>query len=161
MTQSHVSRLILIFIIFCFASGCAHKPPFQQVSDLPKERAVVYLYRPDVFRGGAITPPVYIDRKEIFDLESGSYAVFELAPGKHVIETRKSGILTSDAVGEIEIDVESSKEYFLKWLPYTTYFGVSPVPYALFVGTFYPMEKDKALVEISECWKIYPRIVEH
>lgn len=157
-------KRLLLFLVILVISGCsATGPQFRPETSIENDYALVYLYRPSMLKGGGITPPVFIDNQELFDLPNNGYAVLKLTEGKHVIETREDGnFLLTDAVGKAEIIVEKNTVYYVKWLPFLADFGVvplgTPIAYGYFEGSFYPMSKDIALKEIKECKKVYPEI---
>ena len=163
MKTKHIVRIFIFSSLLPFISGCvASGPQFKPVESFSVDNALVYLYRPNKFKGGGIVPPVFVNDKELFDLPNDGYAEILLPPGKHVIETRTDGnFLISDAVGSAEIEVEVGRTYYIKWLPFLADFGIvplaTPVAYGYFKGTFYPMDEQHALVELKECKKVYPK----
>ncbi len=75
---------ILILIAWSFLQmGCATGPVFKEVESRNPERAVLYIFRPDVM---AYYPDIYVSEKKVVALEMSEYTRLELEPGQHLID---------------------------------------------------------------------------
>lgn len=84
-----------IFIISCFffaalLSGCvsATGPSFKEVTTTPSNKSLIYIYRPDYFRGCGLRYPVFIDNQQIGLLSNRGYLYSEVEPGQHTIKVQ-------------------------------------------------------------------------
>lgn len=155
-------NLILAIICMLVLLGCsATGPIYTRPTSVSESNALLLLYRPAQMKGMVISPPVYIDDQEMFEIANGSYAELSLIPGKHVIETRKVGrLFSADAKGIAEITVEAGQTYYVRWSPVQSDFGITPgtmMIQATFSGAFSLVPEGAALEQIKACRKVYPK----
>lgn len=79
-----VAALVLV-------AGCASGPPFERVSSIPDNRAVIYIFREARGLGAAAPIGVAMNGAPIASLWAGHYAVARVQPGKVLIEARGVG----------------------------------------------------------------------
>ena len=81
-------QLIIAIALAVFYMGCSSSlsgPLFKPVTDIPKDKSVVYLYRPDDDRSTEFT--ITYRGNEICVLENGGYFPFFVKEGKVVISS--------------------------------------------------------------------------
>lgn len=71
-----------------------------------KDGTVVF-YRPGRFNGAALNTSVYVDGKEIADLDNGSYLKLKLPAGKHKMHS-------DDEDDEFEMDVKAGGTHYVR-----------------------------------------------
>lgn len=77
---------ILIAMGLALLSACsATGPKFNAVAN-PTNDSLVYIYRPNVFQNGAISPGIVVDNEERLLLQNNGYTYFYLQPGEHQFE---------------------------------------------------------------------------
>lgn len=103
---------ILISLGLALLSACsATGPKFSAVSH-PTGDSLVYIYRPDVFQNGAISPGIVVDNEEKLLLQNNGYTYFYMQPGEH-----QFSILLSDRYTPAEptkLVMEAGSVYYLK-----------------------------------------------
>jgi hypothetical protein len=74
-----------IFALFCVLtlSACASLgPKFEAIQTAPKDKALVYVYRPSRFGGAARSPDVYANEVRIGSIGNGGFFSAQVMPGK-------------------------------------------------------------------------------
>lgn len=81
----------LFVAVLVLVAGCASGPPFERVSSIPDNRAVIYIFREARGLGAAAAIGVAMNGAPIASLWAGEYAVARVRPGKVLIEARGVG----------------------------------------------------------------------
>jgi hypothetical protein len=115
--MKNISAIILGSIMLFLCTSCATVPMASEKQDaLAKkfqaspDKGLIYLIRPSKTFGMGVTLPAVVDERTVGNLKSGSYALVEVAPGKHDIWVR--GSFNNDTT--LKIDIEAGKLYFVK-----------------------------------------------
>lgn len=75
-------RVVVLLCIFVI-TGCATVgPKFSGMPDV-SDKALVYVYRPDKFQNGGISPGFIVDGEERLLIKNNGYTYFYLSPGDH------------------------------------------------------------------------------
>lgn len=88
ITTGHI-KAVTMAILFSMLCACASAPSGPQFSSLKEPspgKARIYIYRPDVYYGKAITYSVLLNKKKISDIGNLGFFTIELDPGKYTIE---------------------------------------------------------------------------
>ena len=133
------SRLLIVALAL---TGCATGPAFEKIADIPKDKGLVYIYRPSVMHGAALVPYVVINDLNALPLKTGGYYTYFSAPGKVTIS------ITHTARRSITFDVKAGETYYVKG---GTVFMALGIPYIESVSA------EVGLKEISEC-KLLPDV---
>jgi len=123
-----------LFLAACAASGT----PFQRISDIPKDKGLVYVYRPNSIMGGAIHYDVHAANDEVVcDLIRNGYCFYYAKPGELELWGK------TESKSTITVDVKAGQEHFVKG-------GISM---GFLVGrpNFTAVDNKTALEEIAEC----------
>ncbi len=106
-----MTKLIPILSLLAVAlalGGCATLgAPFAPDSQLPADRADVYLYRTSAM-GAAITPTVYANKVPLLSLPPGGYFVYRALPGELTLEQH------TEATTSVTLDVKAGETYYVK-----------------------------------------------
>ena len=102
----------LLMAALIFVSSCATGPAFRKVELVPEGKSVAYFYRPARFFGGARSPAIFDNGKEILSgLTNGGYWVYFVDPGRHSFSTVADFLNSSN----VTIDCKSPKEeYYIR-----------------------------------------------
>ncbi len=110
----NIIRNFAIGIILCLVAslefGCttATGPAFQKISQIPQEKGLVYIYRPDSIMGAAIHYDVYAGDVKLCDLVRGGYCTYLAKPGELEIWGK------TEAKGSVTVDVKAGQEHYVK-----------------------------------------------
>ncbi len=156
-------KILLFIILSILTSSCSSIPKGEKFSGLQaisKNNGSLYVYRPDKFAMKLAYPSIYIEGVPVADLLNGSYYFSELSPGTHSIIIKKnpeSPKFTDWSMGPIEINlqVESGKEYFIKIVPFVGACGASYNTICISTSSqAYLVEKAIAETELLETTKL-------
>ena len=102
---------IVILLALGLIQGCASLgPAYKDVSSIPEDKALVYIYRPSWLQGAALSYYVYVNDKIITKLYSGGYYPYIAEPGKIKFWTRPENQSWA------EVNLKAGKTYYLKGL---------------------------------------------
>jgi hypothetical protein len=105
MNISKIAALIpILFLTACAATGT----PFQRVSDIPKDKGIVYVYRSGSMLGGAVHYDVHAAEEVVCDLIRNGYCLYYAKPGELELWGK------TESKSSITIDVKSGQEHFVK-----------------------------------------------
>jgi len=79
-----------------------------------QERAVLYVARPKIYPGAALTLNPIVDKQLVGSLNIGHYVVTELVPGRHKIALGGTGFGVSEPV---EFEARAGQLYFFRVYP--------------------------------------------
>lgn len=82
--------------------------PFVPV-DPASDKAVIYIYRPRTFIGGAVSYPIYINNQKVTTLPHTAYYGYLAEPGEVFIAAK-----TPENEAHVKLDVKAGKEYYIK-----------------------------------------------
>lgn len=95
-----------------FLSGCASLgPKFDSIRKAPKDKALVYVYRPSAFTGAARSPDIILNGQKVGTSSNGSYFVFETNSGPAKVLLRN---FAGEETGAFEANLKSGQTYFLR-----------------------------------------------
>ena len=95
----------VLFLVACAASGI----PFQRITEIPSEKGVVYVYRPNSMIGGAVHYDVHAGENEVLcDLIRGGYCLYYAKPGELELWGK------TESRSSITVDVKAGQEHFVK-----------------------------------------------
>ena len=120
--------------------GCASGPAFKKIDDIPKDKGLIYIYRPSVMHGAALVPYVVINNLNALPLNTGGYYRYFSAPGKVTIS------ITHTSKRSVTINVKAGETYYVRAGTIFMAFGVPYIELA---------PPEVALAELSEC-KLLP-----
>jgi hypothetical protein len=122
-------RPMLIALTFTLLlQGCASAPRFKELTSVPENKALIYIYREKRMLGAAGSWEVFVNGKEIVKMSNGGYYVHTLEPGPVVISHRPGyGPLTllstslsrpfePEKEGVISFMAESNGVYYIEWV---------------------------------------------
>lgn len=138
MTRSTLGAAwLLALCLGCATSG----PAFQPVSEIPPDKALVYIYRPSGFIGGGVRYHVSAGVERIVYLKPGGYFPYLAEPG----ETEFWGM--TEARETITNDLEPGRTYYLK--------GSVGIGIAIGRPRFEFVDEERGAREVAEC-KLLP-----
>ena len=116
----NLSKVLLVPIIGAVLGGCtATVPMMSEQYDLEAEKfqpvpgmGNIYVVRDDGFAGSAIAFRIELDGRSIGSIAPGTYHLFELEPGDHVV-----AISTQENADYEKIDVIEGENYFIEVEP--------------------------------------------
>jgi hypothetical protein len=132
-----VARYLLLLGL-ALTTGCAASgTPFQRIGDIPKDKGLVYVYRPNSIIGSAVRYDVHANNEVICTLVRGGYCLYYAMPGEVELWGQ------TESKGTITIDVKAGQEHFIK----------GSLSFGLVVGrpNLTLMVPPEALNEISDC----------
>lgn len=102
--------LLLGLMCLLLLSGCAGVmgEAFKETLT-PEGKARIYIYRPWTYVGGAVSYPISIDGKKMFQLPHTAYFVQDVAPGEVFISAK-----TLENEASIKINAQANKAYYIK-----------------------------------------------
>jgi len=104
-----------LFIVVCVVllSGCVATGPIYQNAPDPKESdALIYIYRPSSFAGGARDAYFYVNDVNIADISSEGYTWFHVPAGEYVLKQK----------WPVDVAFGKTIEAKVKWLPKQKYY---------------------------------------
>jgi len=106
--MTKVSRIALgVMVLLCI--GCAASGPrFEAVTEIPREKALVYIYRPYTVLGSGVRYHVAAQGSDIVYLEPGGYFPYFAEPGEVEFWAE------TEARESITTDLEPGETYYLK-----------------------------------------------
>ncbi|MCW7463135.1 DUF2846 domain-containing protein [Leptospira limi] len=109
MNKKYIFLIILnLFLMDCNSSESAQRM-FTPEKEIKKKKAVLYIYRPSLFMGSAISYTIEDSNDKIYlNLRNGTYKAFFLDPGEISLSAETIGSAS------ITIDIEEEQIYFLK-----------------------------------------------
>lgn len=103
-------RLLFSLLFLALFSCTTLGPQFKPLENKPKDKAVVYIYRPPKFSGGGGSPTILLDHKDLGEIPSGSYAPLIMDEGKHHLLLKGMGY----SVGGFEFNVKAGEVYYAR-----------------------------------------------
>lgn len=119
--------VLIASTVFLLLHGCASGPRFEEMSAVPENKALLYVYREARMLGGAVPWEVFVNGKAIVSLTNGGYFVHTLEPGPVVISHRPGygpvaplAVALSRSVepeknGLISFNAEPNGVYYVEW----------------------------------------------
>jgi hypothetical protein len=105
------TKLFLLFtLVLVLLSGCTSfgGTPFQP-TELSSDKALIYVYRPRVVVGGAVSYPIYINNRKVTTLPHTGYYAYLVEPGEVFISAKT---LENDA--HVKLDAKAGQIYYIK-----------------------------------------------
>ena len=100
---------VLSALLVIGATGCASLgEPYKPIDTIPAGKALVYIYRPSSFVGGAISYTVHAGETPVVKLANGGYASFLADPGETEFWAK------TEARSSVTELLEAGKTYYLK-----------------------------------------------
>jgi len=108
-------------------SGCASGPEFKPITDIPSNKALVYVYRKGRILGAANESHIFVNGEYLTKLKNSAYAPRVVEPGKVVFSTLRrlnAAMLGGAVLASLEkeknmrltISVEAGNTYYVQWL---------------------------------------------
>ena len=150
--------LIATVLIACAAQG----PIYVPIDGSGEPTATIVIYRPSKWQGAGITPGLFVNDDEIFQLKNGGFGIVEIEPGLYTLSTPSdNNWTTADAPSHFDIEVEAGKAYFVRWQPQVrnssvTVMSTGSFGHASFMGEFVLVDRAYAEVELNEVKRVYP-----
>jgi hypothetical protein len=124
----------MLLLAACAASGTK----FQRITDIPKDKGVVYVYRPNSIMGAAVHYNVYPGTDEaICDLIRNGYCLYYSNPGELELWGK------TESKSSITVDIKSGQEHFVK--------GGLSLGFLVGRPNFMAVDNKTGLEEIAEC----------
>lgn len=102
-------RIATVLLVVLLIAGCATTgPQYQAATDVPADRALVYVYREAGFVGGGLSYMVRANDVEISTLPAGGYFVYHAVPGEIEFSAK------TEARTSVTIDAEAGRTYYIK-----------------------------------------------
>jgi hypothetical protein len=98
----------LLLLAAALTLGCASGPPFEPVTAVPPEKALIYVYRPPVFHGAAFSPGITINGKSVVALTSGGYVPYFADAGPIKVDAVNVGVRS------INFEAKGGGTYYVK-----------------------------------------------
>ena len=102
--------LFLIPVLFLAACAATGKP-FARVTDIPADKGIVYVYRPNSILGAAVHYDVHAgttNDEVLCDLIRGGYCLYYAIPGEVELWGK------TESKSTITVDVKAGQEHFVK-----------------------------------------------
>lgn len=131
---------LLFLVPILFLAACAAKGiPFKRITDIPADKGIVYVYRPNSIFGAAVHYDVHagINEEVICDLIRGGYCLYYAIPGDVEFWGK------TESKSTITVDVKSGQEHFVK--------GGLSIGFLVGRPNFTLVDNPKGLEEIGEC----------
>lgn len=102
---------VLIVMSFLLVSNYIFSQKFTPVENIPEGKALIYIYRPGKFVGGAAHYTVNANDEKVSEkhLRNNTYLVYFAEPGKYHFWARSGGTKR-----DVHIEVEANKTYYVR-----------------------------------------------
>jgi len=151
-------KLVLILCSSVLLTGCgAHGPAFSPVELTQSDKALVYIYRPAAFEGGANTFRIRVNDNHVTDLSNGGYYAYMADPGELSFKIKKTfnffdvnfALGLPYAIWEkekerLKFNVEAGKTYYIKYKADPESFGCN-------IATLMLVDEKIGSKEIMKC----------
>ncbi len=115
-----LSPVVFILFLGAILGGCAASVPIMSKEhDIAAEKfqplsgkGNIYVVREDAFTGSAIAFEIDLDGKGRGSVAPGTYLLFALAPGRHVVSSS-----TQESADHVAIDVVEGQNFFVEIKP--------------------------------------------
>jgi len=105
-------KTILSIIFITILAGCASPPSGEKFSGINvarPDRALVYIYRPNIYYAKGMTFPVLLDEEQIARIGSNGFFPIHVSPGTHSIRTE-----TGDIDHDLSLNYSAATTTFLR-----------------------------------------------
>lgn len=127
-----ITTFIILSTFGCAVSG----PVFEEVSSIPPDKSLIYIYRSATMRGAAHTPYVVVNKSNAMPLRPGGYYPYFSDPGEAEIVIKNVG------QSKIKVNLVAGESYYVKG---------GTVPMAMGVPSIKLMPADTGLIEVKQC----------
>jgi hypothetical protein len=137
------TRTLVLYLAAVFAlAGCASGPGFRAIpnSEIPPNKALVYIFRPVSIRGSGLVPTVDATGLEGLRLRAGGYFPLFVPAGMTWAAITQTGRFT------VEFDAKAGETYYVRG---------GPIAFALGIPYIQVATRESALPELQEC-KLLP-----
>ena len=141
--KTRLGLMIAVSGMSLLSSGCATLgSTYTPVSNAPKDKATVYVYRQPAFSGGAVSYTVAVNGVDVSSLPSGGYFVYYANPGETEFAAK------TEAKTSVTVDAKAGQTYYVK----------GTVGMGVFVGHPHLLEvtSDVGSQEIVKCKLVPP-----
>lgn len=118
---------VLVLAALLFTTGCASGPPFERVSRIPGDRAVIYIFRESTGLGALGQMGIKMNTAPVASLWANEYVAVPVRPGRVLITSwgvrsldnglDKGGLygwLTLPVGPSMSLEVAAGREYFVE-----------------------------------------------
>jgi hypothetical protein len=107
--KTRLGIMLALCGVSLLAAGCASLgPAYTPVSNAPKDKATVYVYRSPGFAGSAISYKVAVNGVDVSSLPTGGYFVYYATPGENEFSAK------TEAKTSVTIDAKRGETYYVK-----------------------------------------------
>lgn len=134
--------IFLCFAVFLALTGCASGPSFRAIpnSEIPPDKALVYIFRPAIIRGSGLVPTVDATGVEGLRLRAGGYYPMFVPAGMTWASITQTGRFS------VEFDAKAGETYYVRG---------GTIAFALGIPYIQITTPESALPELQEC-KLLP-----
>lgn len=108
--QNIILSLLLLIGVLLSGVGCTSLGG-QQFTRLesPQDKAVIYIYRPRTFVGGAVSYPIFINNTKVTTLPHTAYYTYLADPGEVFVSAK-----TPENEAHVKLQAKAGQEYYIK-----------------------------------------------
>lgn len=127
-----------LLVTFAALTGCAATgPAFREITDIPQDKGLVYVYRPNSIIGSAIRYSVYADKDVVCKLIRGGYCLYYAKPGEVEFWAK------TESKTSLTVDVKAGQKHYVK--------GSLSMGFAVGRPNLSLVEEQEAMKEIVDC----------
>jgi len=132
-----------LLVTFAVITGCAASgPAFKEITDIPQDKGLVYVYRPNSIIGSAIRYSVYADQDVVCKLIRGGYCLYYAKPGEVEFWAK------TESKASLTVDVKAGQKHYVK--------GSLSMGFAVGRPNLSLVEEQEALKDIVDCKLLNP-----
>lgn len=108
-----MSSIFNAIAILFFLTACTSLGPKFEDQAAPKDKALVYVYRPAKYANSMNAPDIELDGKKIVGIPNGGYKPLLISAGKHSFGVHE--IMWADIDAHLDCNLDAGKKYFLRF----------------------------------------------
>lgn len=108
-----MKNLPLIFAFSMLAGCAATGAPFALEKNISSNKAVIYIYRPEIAINCCVSPNIFINNENIGQLKNGGYLSTVVVPGSITAEAINKNVGFKSL--KLTIDAKPDQTYYLRW----------------------------------------------
>lgn len=114
-----MKNLSYIFALVMLSGCAATGAPFALEQEVSKNKATIYIYRPEIAVNCCVAPNISINNENIGQLKNGGYLSAIVSPGSITVEAVNKNVGFKSL--KLTIDAESGQIYYLRWAAAATH----------------------------------------